>query len=330
MRRNFLCLFSTIMASAASVFAAEPLINDDFNTVKLERSSVAIEDHPEQDVWRFQGSKKNIRCVDGVLTLGAAGGGGEVRMVSRMKFKSGELKTRIRFEKTGKGIHFYIGYFQSNPWNYRSAWLLFNESGNGHLFMTNGENKMPRQMIQKIRTGNLQDGQWYDLVIKLDETGSELFIDGVSKGKLAFPDAAPDQGMNLVFVVNPGSSDTGLSIDYVKVNGVEDKAKTVAPVIKKVAIPVPQPVAAAKAEIKADAPAEIVMQDKKVRIENGFFRYVFDTGNGLLLQELFSKFLNRNVLLKSGKFFAVYDNYTVLPNSSFKVTSVDISGDSSP
>ena len=64
--------------------------------------------------------------------------------------------------------------------------MLFNGSTNGHLYMTNGEKKMPAKMVQKIRTGNMEVGKWYDLTIKLDKSGSELFITqaGQDRGQL--------------------------------------------------------------------------------------------------------------------------------------------------
>ena len=121
--------FSAVTAGAlfaAVASAAEPALSDNFNSLKLESTMVAIEDHPEKEPWYFNGPRGLISCSEGVLTLGAAPGGREVRMISKLKFKNGTLKTRIRLDKTGAGIHFYIGFQENRPWNNRSAWVLFN------------------------------------------------------------------------------------------------------------------------------------------------------------------------------------------------------------
>ncbi|MBE6357231.1 MAG: hypothetical protein E7058_09000 [Lentisphaerae bacterium] len=319
-------LFSAVSATIFSSAAAEISIDDNFNNVLLERSTVAIEDHSDKYPWTFQGSKRDIRCINGVLSFGAAPGTGEIRMISKKKFKSGTLKARIKFDKTGSDVHYYIGFFQLNPWHYRSAWVLFNGSTNGHLYMTNGPKKMPAKMVQKIRTGNMEVGKWYDLTIKLDNSGSELFINNVSQGKLALPEVAPNGGLNVIIFANPGSKGAALQIDNLSVKGVEDTSKTQKIVVKKVEIPVPPAVKTPAAKIDTNTPATIVVQKKLVQIENGFFRFTFDTANGLTLNEFFSKYLNRNVLLKPGRFFAIHHENKMLPNASFKVTSVKTSG----
>ena len=67
-------------------------------------------------------------------------------------------------------------------------------------------------LIEKIRTGKLEAGKWYELTIKLDAGGSELFIDGVSRGKLALPECVPTGGLNVMFIVNPGGKGSSLRI----------------------------------------------------------------------------------------------------------------------
>lgn len=322
--------FSAVTAGAlfaAVASAAEPALSDNFNSLKLESTMVAIEDHPEKEPWYFNGPRGLISCSEGVLTLGAAPGGREVRMISKLKFKNGTLKTRIRLDKTGEGIHFYIGFQENRPWNNRSAWVLFNNSGNGHLYMKNELNKMPRNMIEKIRTGKLEAGKWYDLTIKLDSSGSELFIDGISRGKLALPECVPAGGLNVMFIVNPGGKGSSLSIDSVTVEGeVDNTAKKSAPVKKKVAIPVPPSTVYAAGKVVPDAPAAIRRQERKICLENGFYRYKFDISAGLQLEEVLNRFTGRNMLRRNERIFIVYCGNQALENRSFKVEKVDISG----
>ena len=327
--RDFLCLFSLLAGvfAASDAAAADKVIDDNFNRVQLERSTVAIEDHPEKNPWIFEGPKREIRCTDGILILGAAPGSGEVRMISKLKFKSGTLKTRIRLDKVGGGIHFYLGFLQRNPWHYRSAWVMFNESGNGHLYMTNGEHHLPREMVQKIRTGDLGEGKWHDLTIQLDKTGSELFVDGVSRGKLALPAAAPDREMNVVFIVNPGGKGSSMSIDHVTVTGEKDGSRKAPPAVKKVEIPVPENLRPAPGEADFSRPASASWSGGALKMENGAYRYVFDTAGGLTLKEIYSRFVRRNVISAPGAFFSVWLDGTRLPGASFRVDGVKISGD---
>ena len=52
--------FSAVTAGAlfaAVASAAEPALRDNFNSLKLESTMVAIEDHPEKEPWYFNGPR---------------------------------------------------------------------------------------------------------------------------------------------------------------------------------------------------------------------------------------------------------------------------------
>ena len=177
-----LILVPALFLRISAINARTLMIEDNFNSITLSRATVAIED-PEQNPWEFEGNIKQIRCTDGVLTLGTVPGAGEVRMYSKEKFSSGFFSARIRLNNIGPGINVYIGFVEIKPWNNRSAWVMFNSSANGHLYMKNQENSISEASRMRIRTGNLQPGKWYDLKIVWDITGVELFIDGLSRGR---------------------------------------------------------------------------------------------------------------------------------------------------
>ena len=324
-------LLSTLLFCGA-ICAAEPaaVIDDHFNRIQLEKAMVAIEDHPEKEPWYFNGPQNMISCTDGILTLGSPAGGREVRMISKLKFKSGRIDARIRLNKTGEGIHFYIGFQENRPWNNRSAWILFNNSGNGHLYMKNEKNRMPRNMIEKIRTGKLEAGKWYDLAISLDNSGAELFVDGQSRGKLALPECTPDGGLNVMFIVNPGGQGSSLSIDRVIVSGQIDNTRKQAVSKKKVAIPVPPPATPDTGKkIDPEFPLLISRDGNKVTMENRYFSWIFNTSDGLQLTGIINKFSGRNMLRSPSPVFIVYQNNAPLSNSGFQVKKTAISKSSS-
>jgi len=202
-----IALCSTLLAAGQAQFTFQ----NDFENIPYGSGAV-IERNPQLAPWIFIGSKRKIDCTDGVFTLASAGG--ESRIFTKQLFKNGEITLKIRYNACSSKNHYYIGFVEFQPWHNRSAWLMFNSSTNGHLYMKNGANSLPKQDLHRVRTGALTIGQWYDLKLKLDANGAELWIDDVSKGKLTTPGTIPNANMRLIFA----ASGEGASISFDEIN----------------------------------------------------------------------------------------------------------------
>ena len=318
------CTFFLMMSTIVRLSASNVEIRDEFNSVQLERSDVAIEDHPELNPWIFGGPKKLIKCTDGILTLGSRPGGGEVKMYSKEKFSSGTFSAKIRLNNIGSGINVYIGFVEMKPWHNSSAWVMFNGSGNGHLYMKKQGTAIAKRDLMRIRTGTLEQGKWYDLKIVWDVTGVELFIDGLSRGRLTDSKANPNKNLTFYCGLNTSKTEASFSLDSIVIKGSKTPgshpARNTGAGKKRVEIPVPK---APKASTAANAneAMKITVSTKTAVIENGFYRYTFIDNGGLKLKELYSKILNKNLLREPGRFIAAFVNGNLLPNSAFAVTS---------
>ncbi len=325
------CAFFLAATALSQVNAKNIEINDNFNSIQLERSTVAIEDHPELNPWIFEGPKRLIKCTDGVLTLGSRPGGGEVRMYSKEKFSSGTFTARIRLNNIGSGINVYIGFVEMKPWHNSSAWVMFNGSGNGHLYMKKNGTSISKNDLMRIRTGSLEQGKWYELKIVWDMTGVELFIDGLSRGRLTDSKANPDDNLTFFCALNTSKTEASFSLDSVKISG---GAKSTHPArntqadkkAKRVEIPVPK-AAKVNAVANANEAVKVVASQNSAVIENGFYRYTFTNDGGLKLKELYSKFLNKNLLREPSRFIGAFVNGNLLPNNAFSVTSFEKQGE---
>ncbi|MBR7128037.1 MAG: hypothetical protein IKD09_05585, partial [Lentisphaeria bacterium] len=304
------CAFFLAATALMQVNAKNIEINDNFNSIQLERSTVAIEDHPELNPWIFEGPKRLIKCTDGVLTLGSRPGGGEVKMYSKEKFSSGTFTARIRLNNIGSGINVYIGFVEMKPWHNSSAWVMFNGSGNGHLYMKKNGTSISKKDLMRIRTGSLEQGKWYELKIVWDMTGVELFIDGLSRGRLTDSKANPDDNLTFFCALNTSKTEASFSLDSVKISG---GAKSTHPArntqadkkAKRVEIPVPK-AAKVNAVANANEAVKVVASQNSAVIENGFYRYTFTNDGGLKLKELYSKFLNKNLLREPSRFIGAF------------------------
>ena len=209
-------LLVSALLCAAWLGAEEVVIDTDFNGIP-DGEGVAVERNAAFSPWIIVGSGRKISCADGVFTLKSQRG--ESRIFTKKVFRSGELSAKIRLDAEGKTIHYYIGFVEFQPWNNRSAWVMFNASTNGHLYMVNGKNALPKRDLHRVRTGKLEVGQWYDFRLKLDESGAELWIDGVSRGKLANPGVIPDGNMRLLFAAS--GENASLSLDEIKIKAIQ-------------------------------------------------------------------------------------------------------------
>lgn len=324
----YCALFLTVSVSGMTM-AETVEIEDEFNSVQLERSDVAIEDHPERNPWVFGGPKKFIKCTDGILTLGSRPGAGEVKMYSKEKFSSGSFSAKIKLNNIGSGINVYIGFIEMKPWNNSSAWVMFNGSGNGHLYMKKQGVSIAKKDLMRIRTGILKPGQWYDLKVVWDVTGVELFVDGLSRGRLTDSRANPDQNLTFYCGLNTSKTEASFSLDSVVVKGNKKKshhpARNAQADKKRVEIPVPK-APKTSAAINANEAVKISTTKNSAVVENGFYRYTFIDDCGLKLKELHSKFLSKNLLREPGRFIAAFANGSLLPNGDFAVTSFSKQG----
>ena len=316
------CTFFLMMSTIVRLSASNIEIRDEFNSVQLERSDVAIEDHPELNPWNFSGPKKYIKCTDGILTLGSRPGASEVRMYSKEKFKKGSFTARIRLNNMASGVNVYLGFVEMQPWHNSSAWVMFNGSGNGHLYMKKNGRGIQKSDIMRICTGGLQNGKWYDIKIVWDITGVELFIDGLSRGRLTDSRSNPDKNMTFFCALNTSKTEASFSLDSVRISGESSDAtpgtKTVP--LAKWEIPVPKAPQKSTA-VDASQAVKIVASENSAVIENGFYRYTFVSDGGLKLKELYSKFLNKNLLREPSRFVGVFADGILLKNDAFKVTS---------
>ena len=316
----FLTTITTALLSAKNIE-----INDNFNSIQLERSTVAIEDHPELNPWIFEGPKRLIKCTDGVLTLGSRPGGGEVRMYSKEKFSSGTFSAKIRLNNMASGVNVYVGFVEMEPWHNSSAWVMFNGSGNGHLYMCKQGTSISQNDVMRIRTGNLEQGKWYDLKIVWDVTGVELFIDGLSHGRLTDSKANPNDNLTFFCALNTEKVEASFSLDSVKISGRGAStnfasASKIDKKMERIEIPVPKAAEVSKVVNPAEA-VKIVTTKNSAVIENGFYRYTFTNNEGLKLKELYSKFLNKNLLREPSRFIGVFADGNLLKNEAIRVTS---------
>lgn len=324
------CAFFLMALLGAELLANNIEIKDEFNSVQLERSDVAIEDHPELNPWIFEGPKKMIKCTDGVLTLGSRPGAGEVKMYSKEKFSSGTFSAKIRLNQMASGVNVYIGFVERKPWNNSSAWVMFNGSTNGHLYMKkNGYSN--KSDLMRIRTGALEVGKWYDLKVVWDTTGVELFIDGLSHGRLTDSKANPNDNLTFYCALNTSKIEASFSLDSVKISGggssVHPMRAPKAEKAQRIEIPVPK-TPHKGLEVNENQAVKITAEKSIAVIENGFYRYTFVNDGGLKLKELYSKFLNKNLLREPSRFVSVFADGNLLKNDAFQVTSFKVDKDS--
>ena len=110
-----LILVPALFLRISAINARTLMIEDNFNSITLSRATVAIEDHPEQNPWEFEGNIKQIRCTGGILTLAVVAGGGELKMYTKEIFKSGDFRAKIRLNNAGQGINMYMALSRYPP-----------------------------------------------------------------------------------------------------------------------------------------------------------------------------------------------------------------------
>ena len=320
-------LLPTVLLLLGLTLAAEELtITDEFNTVTLQRSTVAIEDHPEENPWVFEGPTKSLKCSEGTLAFHAEAGLPELRMLSKAKFRSGSLSARLKINSIVEGVDAYMGFLEMVPWHNRSAWVMFNQSANGHLYMKNMNKAISEADANRVRTGNLADGEWHDLKIVLDAKGSELFIDGVSKGRLTEEKAVPHGGLHVFFAIHANGEHGSFTLDKVEVNGVLDKSGT--PAVEAF-VPPPIPVPAlvretASAVALPQATLTVQADAQGAVLENKYFRYRLSFRNGLEVTEIRNKYIDRNLSTSAEPLFAVFEQDVRLSNAEFAVSSWEV------
>ena len=287
-----------ILFNAASALMAEEIIfQDNFDSYNAAK-------------W---GSKPlDVTVADG--TLVNAPSVGQRYLSSLKKFGDDTLEMRVKFNKVGGEIFYYLGFQSITPWTYDMCWITVQGSSVSISAQKGGQQGF------KQPVADIVINKWYVFKIVRAEKKVEFFLDDKLIGKTENTDFVPDSKMPIFLSANTvkktAEGDCAeLEIDWLKITSRVEKNSSKLVLEKKVRFSCQKQVGQVGGPL-------IQFDTNSVHLENRHFTCNISLVYGLKWERIFNKAMEEECLFEDNNsdVFMLIRKQLVMKSSDFDVT----------
>lgn len=291
-----ICLFVVSFAGCRTV--TQSVFRDDFETSDLRQ-------------WETKGPPPTVR--DGALVLKTSGSQGNAISVSSADyFLYGSAETRVRFSRLGKGAYYYLGFMSRYPWAANTAWLM---NCSASEFTTWSIKDEIESRSPHTTTGKLEPNRWYTFRIDWTPEYVELFVDGVSRGRMDDTAAISSVPVPVVFDCWSAGEEITMEVDSVRVTGKRVKPD-VPPILKEIPLPVKPK------KVKTDLPRKspvITLSGSTATLENSYLKCDLSLDQGPVITGLMNKFISADIIDGGSRLFLVHHDLREIANTGYRL-----------